>query len=556
MKSQDATDGSDASTAISPLIPFDFGGYDSRFLGIDVKVNSADPRLVWGLLFANCSLTAATSFNFDLINSEKDWFSFLSAITLHTHESQHLVDYLYSPWGGEILRCRMRLSTILTNQTGMLVQYGRLSDDRRIRHIPAPYARWCQMPPAERIRRLSSWNSERRHRNLPDINIEAETFAREGTSRSVKENFFDFMVPGPLHHTCIFAYDRLEYLNSTSKVAMDKRKTKFFSASAIFEASAVLAQLQMIAGTIGDERCWGYLKMLLTSPHSNYNIALIMIYHAVYDRFNAVFSIEFATAVIAWSLLGDIRAGAFESQSPTRRFLFLLRTGLKQLSAHHVGEHLNVAVLFAIWDRAFGDVAWSDALERNIANFRKVMDGINKMRVAAICRINADSGLDLTSDPDDSEFAVRELAHAKTWSSTISHLAETLTRRILTDPNIIARQNELQTSADDCGETPTLVTLGRNLLNADISEKILQSGAIIVSRDVKSGEKGHLIRQFIPRPRQGFCIDPFVAVSRRIAFFRGDLLYSENLWKTMDQDWQKKYIVYLREKCRVDLIYL
>lgn len=324
----------------------DYGVFDSRFLGVTVRFRESgdfDP-------FKKLHLQESPPEEVLAVGERAvrmgglEGFSLLSRASVVAHELRHFHDALLAPWSGHVFRLRV-LATYYTLQL-----LSHLTRERNL--LPIPISRWLDMGPSEirdREERWSAWEGEEVDLTPPDWGEDVQELIDR--IRGLYEKIDDLTSP-------VGAQDGDVSLRSSD----------------VFEVSALLAQIQYVYTTFGEEQSSFYLNFLLNHPEAGTYSRPFRILQILFRRNERVLDSALALAMTTWSLLGSYEKDGWVA-SPAVRFVrlcdYLEETGLPD--SHERGSELH-----ARWSEALGYTGIADAVAGILGTHQLLQRGLER----------------------------------------------------------------------------------------------------------------------------------------------------------------------------------
>lgn len=306
----------------------DYGGFNSRFLGIQLRFHAAHPEGFSEFIrFLGSTPDQVVALgNAALQASPERAFHVFSVATTLAHEMRHFHDFLLSPLSQAIFR--LRVAAIFHGIQGV-------PDIKRLGFVPVPLTRWLRLPAEEQASRLRQWAGFLK--NGPDV------FSLSEQQRSM-----------------LFMADD-GYLTVQRKM-VSQRLPKIQPVH-LFEASALLVQYHSIVQLFGEPHAAQFIASLYQhSDTDNYKLIFNMFVN-LWHKWSAEWDFRAMSAVLTWSIAGA-GTDADDDDYPTVRFLRLFHY-LEQTGLPVFGN--AVADWFAQWDAALGSVPMADNLSAAVA---------------------------------------------------------------------------------------------------------------------------------------------------------------------------------------------
>jgi hypothetical protein len=326
----------------------DFGGFDGRFVGVSVNIESErTARLIEGR--ANVDLTGLLEGPLE-DQARVDALEAICSASVLSHEVRHFHDFLLAPLGAVVLRARLE-AVLHVRQFLMAVAHRTWG---RANCVPVPIPRWCRKSPAERAELLTNWNlySPRQPFIAPELPYVTKE-ARPQPPRGVQDI-------GPTAAANMVVRIMASY--ETLRLAVTRPEayqSGTFQPMHVHEASALLVQLQEIWAGIGSDATELFINSVCTDPRRPYAAPLGAV--LTLGGANSMIDAELAGAIVNWSLLGN-PADGIALASPVARFArlhhYLTEEGLPNPGTH-------IADLYARWDEAHGDATTLDTVRES-----------------------------------------------------------------------------------------------------------------------------------------------------------------------------------------------
>ena len=136
-----------------PTVQRDFGGFDSKFLGVSVRIESER----FFHILDELATTGAIDPSLVSRSEPQQGFEAVSAASVITHEARHFHDFLIAPAGAAILALRL-LAYLNAIQFLSAMRDGEIWKTANC--LPIPLPRWCMKAPEERdtfMGRVNAW---------------------------------------------------------------------------------------------------------------------------------------------------------------------------------------------------------------------------------------------------------------------------------------------------------------------------------------------------------------------------------------------------------------
>jgi hypothetical protein len=294
-----------------PFLQTEYGGFDTRFLGVTLRFHSSAPGELARFLALAFEPASRVRHRFDA-ESLQD----LAMVSVLEHETRHLHDYVLSPHGNAIFRRRVAAMLYGMRAFGVL----------RNCSVAVPLVQWRRMSGEQRRTQQEIWDE-------PVVGMDGmdeDELRRAAQCYETIRN--DLVAPGE------------------------------FQPVDLYEASAVLAQTVAIESMLGQAGAARFLGAVLRGELPVRYVRVIRTIVSLWERKGGrPPDLRELSAVTSWALLGASHLKD-EDDPPTRRLLRLLehfiRNGLPDLD-----RELRDA--FAAWDTALGYRSVRDVLADN-----------------------------------------------------------------------------------------------------------------------------------------------------------------------------------------------
>jgi hypothetical protein len=322
-------------------IQLDYGEFDSRFLGVNLKFHASHPS-TWELFDEIgtdkrdpkkvMELGSAA-----LKESPERAFEVFSVGTVLTHEMRHFHDFLLSPYGNALFRLRL---TMMLNGFQVIFPILRSSNS-----IPVPFPVWISKNDVEKKQLVDMWSELRKTQcSILDVTPDEDTLIKQ---------------VGKTHSTI------KDFLVNPQAVS----GSASFQPYHLWEASAFNTQFQNVFSVFGHEHAQAFGDFILNHPSAEpYSIVFRLLYNLWYEA-RVPFEAEVMNAIVTWCLLGDFLNDGWDA-CPTVRFARLF--GL--LRNEGPPRKRDVAELFQEWTERFSYTPISTALSRNEASTRRFIE--------------------------------------------------------------------------------------------------------------------------------------------------------------------------------------
>ncbi|OGU82524.1 MAG: hypothetical protein A2W11_00320 [Ignavibacteria bacterium RBG_16_35_7] len=265
----------------------DYGGYDSRFLGIVLKFFSRESFDLFSQISGATPENVIKIGNRYLLLDESKFFQFCSVSTILPHELRHYHDSLLSPYSNMLFRLRIMSAINGSVLTNFLFQHYEL--------IPVPLEIWLKKPFADKSKRIAWWTKK--------TNIDRDKLFIYPPNE-VEKNI-------NIH---LKTYEAIGELVKNKNI-LDNEEV-IIRPFQVFEASAVITQLQNIYNVFGEQHFDGYLDSLNKSD--KYTIVLTLLLSLYLQRKENPHFVPLS-AIVFWCLMGDYRTDKFKA-CPSYRF--------------------------------------------------------------------------------------------------------------------------------------------------------------------------------------------------------------------------------------------
>lgn len=326
------------------LIQPDYGGFNSRFLGIQLRFHALHPEVFGDFITFISSKPdhVVAQGNAALQSSFERAFHVFSLGSVLEHEMRHFHDFLLSPLSQSIYR--LRVAAIFHGIQGV-------PDIKQHGFVPVPLVRWLRLPAEEKSSRLRQWAGFLK--NMPD------TFIISDDERSMLS----------LGDDCYHAmHSRL----------VSQRIPKIQPVH-LFEASALLVQHQAIVQNFGAPHAAKFIAALYQQPGADdYKLVFNMLVN-LWNKWSMPCDFRAMSAVLIWSIAGASTAAEGDDY-PTIRFLRLFEY------LNHSGIPVaGTAVVdwFSQWDAALGSVPIENKLQDAVDANENLLEQLNNIQPTA-----------------------------------------------------------------------------------------------------------------------------------------------------------------------------
>lgn len=329
-------------------IQHDYGGFDSRFLGITLRYESLSALKTYlDVCWADCDPERFKRLASQCLQASKERaFDLYTQGTLLTHELRHFHDSLLSPYGSYLFRLRARAAF------NGLQGFHQCRRNRSI--LPVPIPLWRRKTAIELDQLGGQW------RGLLDVD-------RVDLSLSLDP------VQTKLIDTVELQYRLIRGLVTSQQEITEVQPYQ------IFEASALLAQTQDVCNVFGPQSAALFLRRILSGDvPKSYALPLQLLFNLYAAHEIMQVSFDEVSRIIAWCLFGDYD-NDFKKACPAMRFSilynFLSREGLPS-------KKCSVQDQFGHWSKRLGCSPIISGIrntlkynERFIREFRRMSPG-------------------------------------------------------------------------------------------------------------------------------------------------------------------------------------
>jgi len=327
----------------------DYGGFDPKFLGITLRFYAQNPD-TWELYKR---IEAASELPFELVKQGNaalqggtaKAFEFFSLGTVLPHEARHFHDFLLSPYGNRIFRLRLMAAANGTQAAGSFKSADKF--------VPCPIPKWRRKTASEREVLAAGWRAQ--------LNRD--------------DHFEDFDVAP--EYTTLFeqienTYSRIkDHLHNPVTV----RGEVSFQPCHIFEASALLVQIQHVYSVFGEPHANLFLNVIFNEPSARTYTMVVRLLATVWEKAGFQRDFNVMSAAISWTLFGDYERDGW-SACPTERFVKLY--GYLSDSGPPVPD-TSCSDLFDEWTEALGVTSVTEALQSNAASNQRLVDKFDEL---------------------------------------------------------------------------------------------------------------------------------------------------------------------------------
>lgn len=450
----------------------DFGGFDPKFLGIIVRF---EKHSLYNTFIKICSLDRDPDEvikigDHALMSSPEEAFECFSLGTTIMHEARHFHDSILSPFGNHLFRLRIQAAI------NGLQAIGVCKKDRKI--LPVPITTWRKLSQNEIGSLYEKWsllldfNKKDLVLNLEE-NDEELIKTTEVLYKGIKNivtNYEHLSLPFPLQP------------------------------SQIFEASAILVQIQNVFSVFGEEHSQLFLDRLLKYDDALPYVVPIKLLLNLFSSKKYPIDTAVLSAIITWCILGDFQADSWDA-CPANRFVKLFE---------HLGKNGLPNLDFSV-KQVFNE--WSEKLALS-----PIKVGLKKM-IEANERLN-DRFMNLPPQHKESlpDFSEAIASFFKANKYMVSKFTE--------DPDKYVRPNEYQENFDNWVAAPIRIDLsGIGIVGSeDALCKIFN-----VRKAVKVDDNDlAVLRVLLKGPTPGVeMIDPLIACNMNDYMNLSDFCFSE-----------------------------
>ncbi|MBI3004434.1 MAG: hypothetical protein HYY49_03355 [Ignavibacteriales bacterium] len=323
----------------------DFGGFDSKFLGITIRFE--DPSL-WEL-YVKCNSIGRNPLDVVKVGNEAlrsgtaRAFQVFSVVTTLAHEARHFHDSLLSPYGNHLFRIRTNAAI------NGLQSIGSYINGRKI--LPVPVTRWKQKTPDELAWLNGYW------RKVFKIDEDSTPPRLSGDQLRLSKqteaayNMIKNLVRNP-------ETDRLPYR---------------FQPAHVFEASGILAQIQNVYTVFGVDHTNLFMEVLFKSQDASRYTLPLRILSSLFDKQKRPMDTAIMSIIIHWCIMGDYTIEKYGA-CPTVRFArlvdYLSKVGLPSPDA-------RASDLYRLWTRDLKVVPIEQALENTLKVNERSLDTLD-----------------------------------------------------------------------------------------------------------------------------------------------------------------------------------
>lgn len=320
------------------LIQPDYGGFNSRFLGVQLRFHASHPDVfseLMTLLGATPDQVVATG-NAALQAGDARAFHVFALGSVLAHEMRHFHDFLLSPLSQAVFRWRV---------AGIFHGIQALPDIARQGFVPVPLPRWARLPGDEQQTRLRQW------------------------ARLLQQALTAFELPATAPAMLQLAHQQFSRIQRV----LQPRRVAQLQPLHLFEASALLVQYHCVRRLFGEPHARRFVATLyaLDVP-ADYKLVLNML-GRLWDKGSAAWDMRAMSAMLLWAIAGATTV-ADDDDGPTIRFLRLF-----QLLEHDglPTPGLPVLTWFAQWDAALGSPPLLTRLRAALAENEKLLQQVS-----------------------------------------------------------------------------------------------------------------------------------------------------------------------------------
>jgi hypothetical protein len=368
------------STESPEIIQADFGGFNPRFLGVNLKLNSPEAwKTFRDYLLSDTSTSSATPLLEEIATK-----------SVLEHEVRHYHDFLISPYSSGLLRLRFQAFV----NGAMALSFGRNLPGNC---FPVPISRWLVMNTSERARQLKEWQVDAppptgsAWESIPlfiqsQENLLAHAMAGvTDISELPVGKQFDLLVLNSVR-----GYERIEQMVRGFARSKDHLEFQPYN---VYEATALTIQIAAIFQSQGLPETTRFIDFLLNS-HATYarlwkhfyNLALLLEEERSGPESDSDLISQVLPSIMrmgVWCILGSYEMEGTDA-CPALRFEKLL-AHLVQNSKNQLNWKNRVAETWDYWDLQIGTTPWRTALEallefnrRGSDMYRRLADSVGE----------------------------------------------------------------------------------------------------------------------------------------------------------------------------------
>jgi hypothetical protein len=321
----------------------DFGGFDSKFSGICLKFQESKAFDLFLLMNnANRDSDKVVRIGNDaLANLENDKvFATFAIATTQPHELKHFHDSLLSPYGNHIFRLRVNAAI-----NGMQLA-SRIIRNRKI--IFVPFSKWKSLPKKdieETLKRCVLYSQYKNMVEFPSLEEEWEVMRIE-TEKMYK------------------IIQNLLLNNENSRLGIP------IQPSHIFEASAILVQIQNVHYVFGVEHANLFIREILSNPSLKQYALVLKLLDILFSEKGWPNDFNAWATIIHWCLFGDFEKDGWNA-CPAARFIKLF-VYLSEVGSLPIKE--NIWENLTRWDEIFSFVPVEESLRRVCITNKRVLE--------------------------------------------------------------------------------------------------------------------------------------------------------------------------------------
>lgn len=326
---------------ITRAIQEDYGGFDPKFMGITVRFDARYPK-GWQLFKQTCSKDRDPNHVIELGNnvlqcSPGEAFELFSIGTAIVHEMRHFHDFILSPFGNHVFRLRVNATANGVKAIAPVL--------KRKGILPVPIPVWRRKSLTERAELISQWQS-----------------LLEGQSKEVLEIPDDRQA---LVEQTESAYEKIRDLLVNPQATSLKIPLQPYH---LFEASAIIAQIQHVYSVFGTKHAELFMNLLLSDPGTRSYALVFRLLSELWHTAGLPADTAKMSAAITWSILGDYSVDLWEA-CPTVRFNRLFDLLAKDGPP---SQSENTQDLFEKWSAKLGVSSISESLQKQVEANKRV----------------------------------------------------------------------------------------------------------------------------------------------------------------------------------------
>ena len=326
----------------------DYGGFNSKFLGIQLRFHASHPDAFPEFLTILSEMEATDPAdilargNRALSGDDHGAFHTFALGTVLQHERRHFHDFLLSPIGNAVFR--HRLLAVFHGLQGV-------QDLKKFGVVPVPLTRWVAMADDARLRQHNLWSAF--------VGDRSRAFKIEPDAAQMVEI-------ARISYALIRGYLISERLPALQPLHL-------------FEASAICVQIQAVHKIFGAQHAQRFIELVLSDlvPPA-YSKVLSMMFDLWWEHDRAP-DVRVISAVISWSILGKPCASD-DDEYPTIRFLRLF----KMLDDEGLPEEgTPLRPLFDRWNDLFGYPTLDETMRANCAANDAILEQLRQAKLPA-----------------------------------------------------------------------------------------------------------------------------------------------------------------------------